>query len=360
MAKNVTSVVKSILEPGNKNHPKLNCLDPDLSRYNHLKPVHSPHQTKYFFALNLKQNVEVLPRLLGSVIEVIKFLGPENCALSVVEGNSNDGTGEVLTALRHRLDKRIKTHFLLSVDIDPIDGNGSRYAKLAQLRNLALQPMLYEPERYMNATIIFLNDVAICPDDILELVHQRVVLGADMTCAVDWTFNPPPVFYDIFISRGMNGDIFFDIPPDTSWGRATYLFWNDPETKARFDAKKPIQVFACWNGAAIFTAEPIVTRKIAFRGSREDLGECVKGEPELLCKDFWFHGYGKIAVVPTVNLEYSNDAAHQIKLAKGYTSHSVKPASEEYMIQWKPPPDQVKCMPTFGEQSWVPWNQTLV
>lgn len=35
------------------------------------------------------------------------------------------------------------------------------------------------------------------------------------------------------------------------------------------------------------------------------------------CNDMWFHGYGKIAVVPTVNLEYSVDRGRKIKEDKG-------------------------------------------
>jgi alpha-1,3-mannosyltransferase len=223
---------------------------------------------------------------MGSVIKVIQFLAPENCALSIVEGNSEDGTDAVLAALKPLLDKRIEVHFLLSNSIAPIYKSGvSRFQKLAELRNLALKPMLQKPERYMDSTVIFLNDVAICPDDILELVHQRVILDADMTCAMDWINPDPAIFYDIYISRAINGDIFFDIPLDGSWARAKELFWNEPETKERFDAKDPFQVFACWNGGVVFTAEPFVKKQVEFRGPRLELGECMKGETELVCKD---------------------------------------------------------------------------
>jgi alpha-1,3-mannosyltransferase len=34
-------------------------------------------------------------------------------------------------------------------------------------------------------------------------------------------------------------------------------------------------------------------------------------------------GYGKIAMVPTVNIEYSDDAAKRIKALKGYVSYWV-------------------------------------
>lgn len=156
----------------------------------------------------------VLPRL-GSVIQAIQFLGPEHCALSNVEGNSPDGTGNVLAALEPHLDAGLRVHFTLGSQIDPFVG--ARFEKLAELRNLALSPMLEDPKRYDDATVIFLNDVIICADDILELVHQRVNIGADMTCAMDWIVGSSDiVFYDVYISRGISGNLFFDIPKDAS------------------------------------------------------------------------------------------------------------------------------------------------
>ncbi len=81
--------------------------------------------------------------------------------------------------------------------------------------------------------------------------------------------------------------------------------------------------------------------------------------PEIFCKDMWFQGYGKIAVVPYINLAYSNEMGQRIKVEKGYTSQRAGPATAEGMIAWKPPPEEVKCMPTFDNQSWHVWNATL-
>lgn len=106
-------------------------------------------RTRYFFAFDLRNCVGLLPRLMGSIVEVIRFLGPEHCALSVVEGNSPDGTGEVLAALRPRLTALgVRTHMVLSSTADPLPRGEQD-----------------EP------TVLFINDVAICPDDVLELAY---------------------------------------------------------------------------------------------------------------------------------------------------------------------------------------------
>jgi alpha-1,3-mannosyltransferase len=99
-------------------------------------------------------------------------------------------------------------------------------------------------------------------------------------------------------------------------------------------------------------------RKIEFRAHKE--GECFQGEPKLFAKDMWFHGYGKIAVVPSVNVEYSDDAAKKIKELKGYTSKYVAKEGDDSKIEWETqPPEKVKCMPGYAQQSWVAWDEGL-
>lgn len=362
------------MDPTAMELPRLQCPQLDTTRYEGLKSApqrqpaaHSssstpPPPVQYFFALDLRECVTLLPRLLGSVVEAIRFLGPASCALSIVEGNSPDGTAEVLDALRPALDALTTTYYFRHSDVDP--AGGDRIARLAALRNMALQPMLDDEagaQRYSaNTTVVFLNDVAICAEDVLELVHQRRALAADMTCAMDWTYaGRDPTFYDVWIARGMTGDSFFEIPPDGNWNSAWNLLWNDGRAQARLRAHRPFQVFSCWNGAAVFTAAPLLleeSQRVSFRAPRE--GECYQGEPQLFCKDLWFYGYGRIAVVPSVNLEYSDEKGRQIKEAKGYTSQWVgQGVAEETDFEWQDePPETVKCIPSYDNQFFEAWN----
>ncbi|RFU77788.1 glycosyltransferase family 69 [Trichoderma arundinaceum] len=322
-------------------------------------PVPSGPEIRYFFALDLRNCLELLPRLIGSIIEVIQFLGPHSCALSIVEGDSPDGTGDVLAALRHSLEVLGVTYIFNSSTVHSAEGN--RIAKLAKLRNMPLEPIFQKTISIAeDASVIFLNDVAACPEDILELILQKQTLNADMTCAMDWTYaGDEPTFYDVWIARGINGDSFFHIPPNGNWGEALNLFWNAPDTKSRFDQLRPFQVFACWNGATVFSAQPILDG-LHFRTNYDKKGECFQGEPVLFCKDMWFQGYGKIAVVPSVNLEYSNVNGKRIKELKGFASDIVAhqdPRGDT--IQWAGPPDTVRCMPTWKDQFFQRWNKSL-
>jgi alpha-1,3-mannosyltransferase len=73
--------------------------------------------------------------------------------------------------------------------------------------------------------------------DEFAQVYQK----ADMTCAMDWT-DHGDTFYDTWICRTMTGDMFIEIPQSGSFEFKGNLFWNDPVTRTRFDAKLPFQV----------------------------------------------------------------------------------------------------------------------
>lgn len=356
--------IKAIMNSEDTTFSRLDCPLPDDQRYHYLNADYRDRSSrpKYFFALDLHQRASLLPRLFGSIVESIRFLGPHNCALSILEGRSDDGTFEILSSLREEIECIGARYYFNSSDIDPPTGNriedGDRIRALADLRNQALQPLIDRYDKGSSTddtTIIFLNDVAICSEDILELIHQRHYQNADMVCGMDWTYvGPDPTFYDVWIARGMNGDTFFEIPEDGNWNSAWNIFWNNPTAQERNWAGKPFQVFSCWNGATAFTAKPFLESKIRFRRSYEH--ECPDGEPKTWCTDMWYLGYGKIAVVPIVNLEYSDGAATKIKEAKGYVSNWMGEGSEsDALIEWEStPPAAVKCMPNYSNQTWLP------
>jgi alpha-1,3-mannosyltransferase len=338
------------------------------NRYNHLKVTRHEKSfwggrrspaIKYFFAINLFQCKDVLPTMLGAVVEAIRFLGPENCALSIVEGRSTDGTFEIVAGLREEIEKLGVHYYLVRNDTDPKSGKIDRIHALAGLRNQALRPLIRHSELYnINTLIIFVNDITLCADDLLEMLHQQIVQSAVMTCAMDWKdTNGVMAFYDLWIARGINGDIFYEVPQDVQWSvkpaYADNLFWNDRSTRAKLDKKEPFQVYSCWNGVVVFSAEPIL-KGILFRGATEL--ECTMGEPTLFCKDLWRNGYGKIQVVPTVNVAYEVDQGERAKTLYGRVGDYVDQTSMEddtVPVHWQlQPPGMIKCV----SQKWRDWS----
>ncbi|KAL9561386.1 hypothetical protein ACKAV7_014741 [Fusarium commune] len=367
--------IYAILDPTSKERPRLQCPPLNTKRYKSLQKKQNTRESKddeqpidFFFALNLRNVVNLLPRLMGSIVEAIEFLGPERCALSIVEGNSPDGTGDVLIALLPFLEDIGLMYFYNNSAINPF--KGPRIRKLAQLRNLALEPLFKKKVPASDdTTVFFISDVAACPDDLLELALQRRKLNADMTCAMDFTYaGPDPTFsllrninntfYDVWVARTLAGDTFFPIPEDGAWDDAWELFRGNREARMRYDAHLPFQVFTCWNGATAFTAAPILYG-LRFRDPRKN--ECFQGEPQLFCKDLWHKGYRKIAVVPSISLEYTDARGKDIKKLKGFTNEVIQHMEEDKAnIEWQyEPPEKVKCMPSFDCQTWLPWDESL-
>lgn len=354
---NITTYLNAIFDRKHTKH-EISCRPINNKRYKELKNLqHSKGRIPWYFALNLHQNRDLLPQLMGSIVKVAKYLGPKNTALSIIEGNSPDGTFDVLEAMRPGLRKMGVYYHLESSDIDPNEENADRIGRLAALRNLALEPLINNHIHFsINSTVIFINDVAACPNDILELLLQRINLDAVMTCAMDWNYpGENPVFYDVWVARTLTGNPFFYIPADGSWDYAWDLFPYDTEAKKRYSQLRPFQVFSCWNGATAFSAQPIL-EGLRFRNATN--GECHQGEPQLFGKDLWLRGYGKLAVVPSVNLEYGVENGKRIKSYKGYTEDNVANHDlEGDRFEWvTKPPSNVLCQHGWHNQYLQPWD----
>lgn len=361
---NVPFYLNAAMNPTDTFFHRLQCPEMgSLMRYTYLaRRIDGPAHRKYLFALDLYNSGHIIPRLMSSIIETCKFLGPRSCMLSVVEGRSTDGTYETLKLLAPQLQELGILYFMQTDDIDPgREAWRFRIETLSGLRNLAMEPFVQHADEIAeDATVIFLNDVSICREDILELIHQREFQQADMICGMDWAMYAQPVYYDAWIGRGINGDTFFEIPREGNW-LETPLFLKDDTTRKRLDQSKPFQVFACWNGGAVFTFDTL-KRGLQFRAHQDK--ECYQGEPQLWCKDMWYAGLGRIAVVPSVNLGYEDADAKRIKKIKGYVYQHVEreneAGSEDNLIAWQSePPEQVKCVVNWGDQYWSPWNETL-
>ncbi|KAI4216925.1 MAG: hypothetical protein LQ351_000874 [Letrouitia transgressa] len=342
------------LDLGNPASARFYCRGPLEDRYGHLRPSESENP-RFYFALDLYQAGEVLPQLLASILEVVNFLGPANCYVSIVEGRSNDDTLELLNELRVEAQKLDLAYTLIRSDTNPTAEGRNRIEALAKLRNLALAPLFNDPSQFdiEQTAIIFINDIIACPNDILELFHQYHVQGADMVCSMDYQRG---LFYDTWIARSMTGDLYVEIPPSGSWHRARDLFWDDAVAKSRFLAYQPLQVFSCWNGMAVIRARPFIENGIRFRRNRDS--ECYTGEPLLLCKDLWANGYWRILVVPSVWVAYNHIESMEVKMLEGFVedhvgSENSNPQIQE-MIEWRArPPSRIKCTePYWYDPRW--------
>jgi len=149
-------------------------------------------------------------------------------------------------------------------------------------------------------TIIFMNDILPCVDDLLELIWQSRRNNAGITCAADYMYHDEigaPVFYDNWVARDINGTALENAPFER-------IFHHEPSSSL-FQRHLPIQVQSCWNGIAVMDPAPFYSPPhVRFRMAKIMEGECSASECSLICNDYWEAGYGRIMMVPRVKLAY--------------------------------------------------------
>jgi len=97
---------------------------------------------------------------------------------------------------------------------------------------------------------------------------------------------------------------------------------------------------------------------VRFRGNRE--GECLLGEPVHLAKDMWREGYGRIAVVPSVNWAYDDEEAKRMKELRGTVGEWVQKdeGHADELVGWEDePPERIKCIVRYENPEYVAWDE---
>ena len=155
---------------------------------------------KYFFAINLYNSFDVIPDLFSNMFKVSAILGFQNVFVSVYENGSKDQT-KALLRLFDALGRAVGLRVVIRTSLRTRGAFNHRIEYLAEVRNAALAPLweLRETEGEVFDSIIFMNDVLPCVDDLLELVWQSRRQNAGITCGSDYIFHEEvgqPVFYD--------------------------------------------------------------------------------------------------------------------------------------------------------------------
>ena len=161
-----------------------------LARYTYLREPLDPDHLVYAFTIDLRgRPLDVLPTLVGSTVQAMRFLDAGRCALSFIVGDEvDDGTAEVIEAMRELTGSYVGARYKFQRSSaaalhspaagaavrngdngDPIVPPVTRMAELAMLPLVGNQS---DWETGLRTTLVFMNDVVICLEDILELIHQ--------------------------------------------------------------------------------------------------------------------------------------------------------------------------------------------
>jgi len=271
----------------------------DHSQSNKRDLASSEH--KYFFAINLYNSFDIIPDLFATLFRVAAILGYHNVFVSIYENGSTDQT-KALLRIFDALTRSVGMRITIRTSMRTRGAFNHRIEYLAEVRNAAFVPLheLRDSESEYFDTIVFMNDVLPCLDDLLELIWQSRRNNAGITCAADYMYHDEigsPVFYDNWVARDINGTALENAPFEA--------IFHHEKSGARFQHHLPVQVQSCWNGIAILDPAPFYSPPhVRFRMARIMEGECSASECSLICNDYWEAGYGRIMMVPRVKLAY--------------------------------------------------------
>ncbi|GAA5934655.1 hypothetical protein JCM3775_002017 [Rhodotorula graminis] len=341
------------------------------------------HHLTYFVAINLVDSASVVPSLVRALYTVLSSLGPSRFHVSVYENGSSDDTPVQLFLLAKVL-RQLGAGFTIVSDPKRRAGwtQGERIQGLAGLRNFVLEPLFDSPAGSFDR-VLFLNDVHLCEAELLEILLQHEVQGADMSCGMDWKElripefedDYPLLFYDVWVARDMQGLPFYEIKqPGGDWALPSPVLPMSA-SRPRYESLLPIQVYSCFNGVAVLDAAlflpPHSLRFRAGSGGGDEHSECF-----VLCSDIWRvlspvrldgtpnkDGRGaRIQVVPRASVGYRVDEYDNARQDRNTTAFELdgderraQQASE--MVEWERwPPKLVTTYPfaRWDEQISIP------
>lgn len=334
---------------------------------------------KYFFAINLFNSFDVIPDLFSTLFKVAAVLGYHNVFVSIYENGSKDQT-KALLILFSALCRTVGLEVEIRQSPRSRGTFNHRIEYLAEVRNAAMEPLREQWNKNGRTfdSIVFMNDILPCIDDILELIWQSRRQNAGITCAADYMYHDEigaPVFYDNWVARDLNGTALNNAPFEQVFVHA--------ESNRRFQHHLPIQVQSCWNGVAVLDPTPFYdANPVKFRMADIAEKECSASECSLICNDYFTKGYGRIIMVPRVKLAYDKkvfDIIHpdrrNLTAIRGYKRLGGlpdDPRSDPQDRSWYGPHDRLftaeedeeldfKPGPKYGEHSATsPTNVSLV
>ncbi|WVQ95404.1 hypothetical protein IAU59_002501 [Kwoniella sp. CBS 9459] len=331
-----------------------------VQRYNHLRMSFDQEQgdwvletkRRWLMVTVCRQVAGMLADWFAAWTVLADFLGPESLVFSLVEGDSADGSGEILSQV-------MRAH-LLHIGVPPENiyiktfapkfdwEKVHRIEQLAEMRNEGMKPFFdslpsgLSPDGQPWTGIVYYNDVYLSATHFLELMHQHFKQDADMTCGWD---HAGRWFYDGWVGRDMSGDLYTPFPvKEEDKDLPQKLFPSSPETLRRYNRMLPFQVFAGWNGITVLNPQPFLPPyNVKFRRGKprtNDFWECQASESSFISWDFWKYGFGKIQVVPGVHATYGKEDA----MMRGWVEWPSPGDGLREEIDWNhQPPAKVRC-----------------
>lgn len=273
----------------------------------------------------LRRQYTSLYSLLRLMPELVRFVGTKNIHVAVTQAGFDDSkVGAAMTLLAKVLD-----HFEMSYDIashGPSEtfqrihskqrkwtsvASTQRIPALVGIRNHLIEQLGALHKASFN-TVLFMDTPGVwCLSDVLELMLEHKQREAAVSCAVGWDNGRMLEEWNV---RSLNGYAPYTSKQMRGESKGTLVPFTEPgdeETKARFEADLPTQVFSCWSPLVIATSsyftwpsDPEHRFRFAYpvkRTGTKHWGKLVTSivsERFLLAVDFWTQKHGRFMLVP--------------------------------------------------------------
>ncbi len=120
--------------------------------------------------------------------------------------------------------------------------------------------------------------------------------------------------------------------PEPYWIPSEDLFPTSPSSLSHYRSLQPFPVYSSWNGLAVLSPTPFLPpHNVRFRRSDHAPGECAASECGLVAQDFWRVGFGRVQVVPSVQVgdNLTVTMMTELWLKLGYTEKVAKQIRDE-------------------------------
>lgn len=296
---------------------------------------------RYFIAAHLHQSADVLPRWTMEVVRLLMTLrsadstgNVDNVFVSIVESQTTIKSRKYIKALETHL------HFLgvpfIVVRGKQFQTNTKAKDFYAKARNKVLEPLRDTSRIYDK--VIMLEAKYFCADATIGALFSSLPvsvggLGADAVCGMDYGlvhdyWGSHCLYHSVRETRDMTGQPFQASKPVAGLNEEDYEY------------NLPFQVFSCWAGVVVFSADIIQEQHLLFRTNRLRLSECSTSETELFFRDMWKVGKGKTIVMPALATGLASPAFQKCALRRQPHVFNHTKA-----IQFGVAPDTVSCCP---------------
>ncbi|KAJ1032379.1 hypothetical protein NDA16_000406 [Ustilago loliicola] len=294
----------------------------------------APQPMKLFIASNLYNNQEILPTYTSSLKKLIHHLGPDNVFVSIYESHSIDHTKPMLAQLDSDLAQMHVPRRILSdnraVRMNKSSSVQDRIEFLANIRNVAMQPLADNNSAEKYSHVLWINDIVFTAQDALKLLRTNNA-RYDQVCATDFIGNG---FYDTWVTRDAEGETL----------KRTWPYFKRNQDVEAMREGRPFEVNSCWNGITAFDAkwfypsssssplstdeEGAVTLPLKFRTS----SKCVSSECQLISYDIHRASH---PARPTILINLAVKVAYNHRHYFLYNSFIPSPIVRIWRIVWR-------------------------